>query len=434
MSSSPAHQTDLAIIGAGAAGLAAAIFAGEAAGSSPVGILLLDGAARPGAKILVSGGGRCNVTNAGVTPESFCGGPRPIIAKVLRAFDGAATTGWMRSLGVELKVEPEGKLFPVTDSSRTVLDALLRRVEELCVRCWWGCRVEALTHLPGEDHPWRVRPSGGAAAILARRVIVATGGLSLPKSGSDGAGLEWMRSLGHTIVPVTPALAPLVLRGNPSPGGRLAELSGMTLEVRLALAEPSGRRIADRTASAVFTHFGISGPAAMDLSRHLARWRLEHPGAEPHLTMGHPHLATVEDADRWLLDRARANPSRLAATAAADLFPDRLAKLLAGDMGRLGDLTRPQRRELATRFAALSLDCAGDRGYAFAEATAGGVSLREVDSRTMESRVAAGLHLCGEMLDVDGRIGGYNFQWAWASGYLAGRGAVSLLNTPPQQE
>ena len=434
-------HTDIAIIGAGAAGLAAAIFAGEEAADSRARIVLLDGARKPGAKILVSGGGRCNVTNATVTPDDYCGGPRTIIRNVLRAFDERRTVDWMRSLGVELKEEPTGKLFPVTDSARTVLDALLRRLREVGVECRWGWRVNGVypmeegfeltatkagdsTRPQRDDETEPQRDDDTERRLTCRRLIVATGGLSLPKSGSDGAGLEWMRTLGHTIIPTTPALAPLVLRAGEFPGGQFADLAGITLEVRLTLVSEAGKTIASRTGSVVFTHFGISGPAAMDLSRDIARWRMEHPGVVCRVLLGHPSLASAEAADHWLLERVRANPARMTASAAGELYPERLARLLGGEFGRLGELTRDARREAASRLAALPLEVRGDRGYSFAETTAGGVDLREVDPRTMESRVVPRMHLCGEMLDVDGRIGGFCFQWAWATGYLAGREAA----------
>lgn len=413
-------ETDIAIIGAGAAGLAAAIFAGETARASGRTVLLLDGARKPGAKILVSGGGRCNVTNERVTPDDFWGGPRPMIRNVLRAFDNRRTLAWMRELGVELKLEPTGKYFPVTDKARTVLDALLRAVERAGVRTRWDARARAVT--PTGDG-FRIDVRDVADPIHARRVVLATGGLSLPKSGSDGWGLDAARRLGHTVVPTTPALAPLLLRAGQSPGGRFADLSGLTMDVRLGLQLPGGKQLEERTGSLLFTHFGISGPAALDLSRHWLRARMDDPEAGAWVTLGHPDFATVEVAEKWLADQASRHPRRAIATAMGDLYPDRLARMIEPTDATFATLSRGRRRELATAIARMPLDVEGHRGWAFAETTAGGVELREVDVRTMESRRVPGLYLCGEMLDVDGRIGGFNFQWAWASGYLAGRAA-----------
>lgn len=417
---------DLIIIGAGAAGLAAAIAAGEAAAGRGARILLVDGAARPGAKILASGGGRCNVTHDRVTADDYCGGPRPLIRNVLAAFNEKATVDWMRRLGVELKVEPGGKLFPVSDSARTVLEALQRRVEELGIAKQYGARVTKISAPdpgPGPRH-FEIGLAGDAM-LRARRVIVACGGRSLPQSGSDGAGIELLRGLGHAIVPTTPALVPLVLTPGREPGGRFEDLAGLTLDVRLGLYDARGRRKFELVDSLLFTHFGVSGPAPMNLSRHWLRARLEAPGEAWAILMGHPRFNAPEEADAWLREAAARQPRRAVANVLAELYPDRLARILAEGSDRLVNLTRARRLELARALTRLPLPAAADRGWAFAETTAGGVSLRQVDARTMESRVAAGLHLCGEMLDVDGPIGGYCFQWAWASGHVAGRGAAA---------
>lgn len=428
-------QYPLVVIGAGAAGLAAAVFAAQAAkqgkGQSSQ-ILLLDGAKKPGAKILVSGGGRCNVTNACVTPEDYWGGSRNVIRNVLRRFSAEDTVAWMDSLGVKLKEEePWGKLFPVTDSARTVLDALLGRVKDLGVHTRFGFRVKNLT--PAEDSAWNIVAEDGQV-IQAARVIIATGGKALPKSGSDGAGYEWLRRLGHTIIPPVPALAPLVLdeggvEGSPF-SRRFGELSGVSIEARLS--ESSGKYDRANHANPIlFTHFGLSGPLAMDLSRHLARDRQQNPHAKQWVSLKFdlPEKARgnvpLKAAEAWLLDAIERWPRATVANVLIRIMPDRMAQMLAETVNnkRLCDLTRDERRGLAELLIDSRLAVKGDRGFSFAEATAGGVALDEVNWRTMESRKAPGLYLCGEVLDVDGRIGGFNFQWAWSSGHIAGSAA-----------
>lgn len=418
---------DIAIVGAGAAGLSAAIFAGEAAAPGTR-ILLLEGARKPGAKILVSGGGRCNVTNVRVKPEDYSGGSRRTIDKVLRAFDEERTRAWMASLGVELKLEPTGKYFPTSDKARTVLDALLNRVAELGVELRTGSRV---ADVAADGEAFRITLSENAGEILARRLIMATGGLALPKSGSDGAGLGWMERLGHRIVPTTPALAPLVIDPAIGCGAALRELAGLTVDVTLSLHGAGGKKIESYTGSLLFTHFGISGPAAMNLSRHLARHRIDEPDAPAEIRLSHPQFKSPEDADRWLQAQITESPKRTVANALSALWPQRLAEVLAEERGRLGDMTREERLSLARRLSGLSLPISGDRGYTFAETTAGGVDLRDINAATMESRRAPGLYLCGEILDVDGRIGGFNFQWAWASGHIAGTAAARSINPAP---
>lgn len=414
-------KADIVIVGAGASGLSAAIAAGETS-RGQLTIVLVDSTAHPGSKILVSGGGRCNVTNQSVSAQDYRGGPSSIIGKVLRAFDEAKTADWFKELGVPLKVEPDGKCFPRSDSARTVLEALQRRCRSLGVEEFFGARVNRIER----DHDLFSLFQHGGEFVSARRLVVATGGLALPKSGSDGAGLNWMRELGHTIIPTTPALAPLVLNANTTVGGRLREVSGVTLDLRLTFSDRDGRRIAEETGAVIITHFGLSGPAAMNISRAIARWRLEHADDPGVLTLGNPAFVKREDADVWLRDAAKQWPRRYVSNALWELFPSSVCELLGDGFQRMADLTREGRRELSERLSCLKVDVAGLRGYASAEATAGGVCLREIDARTMESRVVPGLHLCGEILDVDGRIGGFNLQWAWASGHVAGQAAARL--------
>jgi len=416
---------DIAIVGAGAAGLAAAIFAGEALAGAGARIILLEGARKPGAKILVSGGGRCNVTNETVTEEDYWGGPRKLVRNVLRAFGNDRTLEWMRAMGVELKLEDTGKWFPVSNQARTVLDALLRRSASLGVELRAGWRAAEAVR---EGEGFLVRPADGAGSVRARRLVLAAGGMSLPKSGSDGWGFAQARTLGHRIVATTPALSPLVARNDGSLGGRFSEFAGVTLDARLALTCGGGRLLEERAGSLLFTHFGLSGPAALDLSRHFLRACLEAPASSFSVRFGLAMFRTVQDADEWLQKQARAHARRTVTSVLCGIMPERMARAWAEDAApadtAMASLTRAARLALAESLARLPIPVTGDRGWSFAETTAGGVALDEVDVRTMESRVVPGLHLCGEMLDVDGRLGGFNFQWAWASGHAAGRGAA----------
>jgi predicted Rossmann fold flavoprotein len=411
------ESADAVIVGAGAAGLATAIFAArEASGAR---IVALDGARRLGAKVLVSGGGRCNVTNRIVTERDFNSGSRATIRRVLRGFPVSATTRFFEGLGVPLHEEEHGKLFPDSNQARSVLEALLREARRLGVELRTSHRVEGL--LP-RDGGFIVR--GISGDIAAGRVVLATGGLSLPKSGSDGGGLELARRLGHTVVPTTPALAPLLLKGEFH-----RPLSGVSCPVTLALHEAGAKPIRIEGAL-LFTHFGISGPAALDASRHLLRARLE--GRSTRLTANLLPGLDEASADRVLLDLVAQRPRQRLAGALADRLPASLADRVLETLGLdasmpLGRLPRDARRRLARALVTWPLDVTDSRGYAFAEATAGGVPLHEVDPGTLESRRQAGLYLVGEMLDVDGRLGGFNFQWAWSSGHVAGRAIARRL-------
>lgn len=406
---------DIAIVGGGAAGLAAAIFAGEAAGpSGSRSIVVLDGAKTIGAKILVSGGGRCNVTHEVVMPKDYFGNRR-IIKNVLAAFSVEATTKWFASMGVELKREETGKLFPVTDKARTILNALLTRCRELGVIIHQGHRVTAIER--SDESGFVLQHSHGA--LRATRVILATGGRSIPKSGSDGSGYELARRLGHHVTATVSALVPLVL------DDRMFHkaLSGLSLEVELSTVV-DGRAVDARTGSLLWTHFGISGPVVMDASRF---WCLARKQGEPVEVYGNflPGQ-TQEQIRQWFFVQTRDYPRRSLGSTLAQRLPRRFAEsliLVAGCDSRTAtaQLPRKDRDHLLSLLTKFPFPIVQDRGWNYAEVTAGGVPLEDINFRTMESKLVPGLYLIGEILDCDGRIGGFNFQWAWATGHLAGQ-------------
>ena len=410
-------SADVAIIGGGAAGLTAAIFAAQAAGGRK--IVVLDTAQKLGAKILVSGGGRCNVTHDIVRPEDY-NGTKNIVRNVLAAFDAAAAVRWFESMGVTLKREETGKLFPVSNSARTVVNALLGRCGELGVEIMTGCRTTAIAGTDGTHGTFAIDHQRGT--LRASRIILCTGGRSLPLSGSDGSGWALARQLGHTVTPTYAALAPLVLDGSMFH----AEVTGIAQEAELSTFA-NGKLIDRRTGSMLWTHFGISGPVVLDASRH---WIIAHEtGQRAELRCNLIPPDTFESAERWLIDTVARRPRQSILNLLTPRFPERLAAALLhhakiDSATPAGQVTREQRRSLVHTLTALPLPVTQHRGWNYAEVTAGGVPLNEIDYRTMESRSHKGLYLAGEILDCDGRIGGYNFQWAWATGYLAGRAAA----------
>ena len=400
----------VAVVGAGAAGLMAAIHAARGGQCGPV--VALDGARTLGAKILVAGGGRCNVTHHAVDETAFAGSTRPAIRKVLRRFDVARTVEFFADLGVALKREETGKLFPASDRARTVLDALVRRADDAGVAVRHPWRVEVVERSRGAF----VLRSASGERLEADRVVLASGGRSLPKTGSDGHGYVIARRLGHSVTPrVFPGLVPLTLpRDHP-----LCALSGLSAPVRLEVRSASGRRRVRMEGSLLCTHFGLSGPAALDISRYFIDARFDDHGAA--LVVNWLPAVAPDALDAAL----RGLGPRTPGTLLERWIPDRLVRTLCAvagvDASRPGHrLTRPDRAALARTLLEMPLPVTGDRGFSYAEVTAGGVPLSEVRLETMESRKCPGLYLCGEICDVDGRIGGFNFQWAWASGYVAG--------------
>lgn len=414
------EEVDIAIVGAGAAGLATAIFAARAAPKQQ--IALFDGAKRVGAKILVAGGGRCNVTNAVVTQADYSGGSSTIVRRVLHAFPVSETVAFFRGIGVPLHQEPHGKLFPNSNSGRDVLAALLAEVEHQRIALQTGWRIDQVER--NSEGTFQIRTT--SAMIHARALVLATGGMSLPKSGSDGGGYRLAQSLGHTLTPTTPALAPLVLEGEFH-----THLSGVSLPAELTLLAAAQRPLRLR-GDLLWTHFGVSGPVTLDVSRHWLRARLD--GIEARLSANFQPGKSFEDVERdWLASAARRPTAGVRATLAAWL-PARLAEALVSHCGipadvTLAHLSREQRRALLHAVIEWPLPVRDSRGYTYAEVTAGGVPLTEIDPATMESRRCKGLYLVGEILDVDGRIGGFNFQWAWSSGFVAGRALASSRST-----
>jgi predicted Rossmann fold flavoprotein len=396
------------VIGAGAAGLVAAIVAAE---HGPV--TVLERTADGGRKILISGGGRCNVLPAALEPHRFVtGSPRHLLRGMLRAWPLDAQRAFFeRELDVPLAFEAESaKWFPVSNRARDVRDALVGLARRRGVRFRFGT---ALTRLSQASGRWRIETD--SEAIDAARVVLATGGLSVPATGSDGHGLHLAVALGHRIHQTYPALTPLTA----APAVHAA-LAGVSLPVRLR-ATWHGKST-DASGGFLFTHRGYSGPSVLDLSHVAVR-----SGAS-----GTPATLRVNwsglDSDAWrgVLDSA----AGLVLTTVSRHLPERLAVRLLADAGVPGDrrgaeLRRTERAALIDALTAYVLPWTGDEGYRKAEVTGGGVALDEVHPGTLESRRHAGLFLCGEMLDAFGPIGGHNFAWAWATGRAAGLGATA---------
>ncbi len=432
------------VVGAGAAGLTAALRAAEAGAQ----VTLLNAHPKVGLKILMSGGTRCNVTHREVSERDFNGGSRPFISRVLRAFTVEQTLAWFGSLRVELKLEDTGKYFPVTDDAQTVLDALLRAAERAGVELRHGARVVRLERgmegsAPGVGYrlgiqrvvnsaafdygevkgrraeAWRLPAVEPDEWLEADAVVLATGGLSFPRTGSDGTGYALATALGHTLEPPAPALTPLTSADHWCRGAQ-----GVTLEAELTM-RVAGKKVATTRGSLLFAHFGYSGPAALDLSRH---WHRAEGSGERRVEANFAPGETREGVlATWLL-AAREGPRRTARQLLTGRVPERLAELMCREARvepgeRMSQVDRERRGVLIERMVARAMQVTGTLGYEKAEVTAGGVALSEVNPSTLESRLVPGLYLCGEVLDVEGRLGGFNFQWAWSSGTVAGRGA-----------
>jgi predicted Rossmann fold flavoprotein len=389
----------------------AAIFAASAGAES----LLLERTRDGGRKILISGGGRCNILPSRLDERRFItDSSRNTLRKMLRSWPLAEQIAFFeRELAMPLVEEAEtAKLFPASNRARDVRDGLLALAARRGAHFLPGTTVTGMAPAAGG---WEVEREGGAP-LAVDTVIVATGGLSVPNTGSDGMGLAVLEALGHTIHPTYAALTPLV--AEPAPFGPLA---GISLPVTLSARD--GGRSATSTGGFLFTHRGYSGPSVLDVS-HVAVRSRQDGDAGAKFSVRWTGLGEAE----W--ERAlRPEGTRTVAGVLRRELPERLADALANAASvppsrPLAQLRREERLRLIDVLVRGELPWTGDEGYRKAEVTGGGVSLAEIDPRTMESRRHPGLFICGEVLDAFGPIGGYNFFWAWATGRAAGEAAA----------
>ncbi|MBN1591167.1 MAG: NAD(P)/FAD-dependent oxidoreductase [Pirellulales bacterium] len=415
---------DVVIVGAGPAGLMAACGAARRG----LATRLVERNPEPGVKILMSGGGHCNLTHAtdarGIA-DAF-GSSGRFLRSALAALDPAALVEMMDREGVPCRTEPGGKVLPASDRAGDVLAAVTRRLARSGATLLSG---QTVVELAKSDDGFRVTTP--RSTIRTRHLILTTGGQSYPGCGTTGDGYRWAAELGHTIVAPRPALVPIVVDVD-----WVKNLQGITLPdvvVRVVAASEESalnvalprrvRPIAQRRGSLLFAHFGLSGPVALDLSRYVS----EAPrGRRPMLVCDLLPEVAEEELGTLFSDAAAREGSRSVASLLGRWLPRRLAESLCRQTGlppehRLAELPRGDRNRLARTVKQLTLHTTGTLGFEKAEVTAGGVALDEIDSRTMQSKQVPGLFIAGELLDLDGPIGGFNLQAAFSTGHLAGQ-------------
>ena len=404
---------DAIVCGAGAAGLVAAGRAGERGLLT----LILEKTGTAGSKIRISGNGRCNLSNTAPRRdfiEAFGQGGR-FLHSVFHRFFRDELIGLLGRLGVKTKPEPDGRIFPRSDNADDVANALMRYASQ------GGCKIHyhepvrdiLLEGASGHREICGVRTPSGI--YRARAVIMATGGRSYPSLGTSGDGYKMLRRCGHTINPLNPALAAFV-----SDAQRCRALEGLSLpDVIVSLRNDDGRGLFSERGEVIFTSSGISGPAALNLSRHATENLTE-------LMLDLiPDVSTV-DVERRIDETCGRAPRRHLVNYLKEILPARLAVDILNVKGapdaakNLGELSRTERRTLAHRLKTHLFPCRGIRGFAHAMTTRGGVPQEEIDPRSMESKLVSGLYITGELLDMDGPTGGYNLQAAFSTGWLAG--------------
>lgn len=388
------HSHDVLVIGGGAAGLMCALTAGQRG----LRVLVVEHANRVGKKILMSGGGRCNFTNTGATPANYLSGNPHFCKSALARYTPLDFIGMVERHGIAYHEKELGQLF-CDDSSKQIVKMLLDECEAAGVRIETGCSVE---HVQRTDEGFRLRTTRGSQS--APSLVVACGGLSIPSMGASGFGYELARQFGHTVLPTRAGLVPLTLTGKHQE--HLQDLSGVALPV---VATCNGRSFRNFM---LITHRGVSGPSILQISSY---WQ---PGDDLRLD-----LLPDGDALQLLREQQALRPAAELKTVLSDLLPRRFAQRLCElwlPNKPMKQFNEPQLREIATQLQNWPLIASGTEGYRTAEVTLGGVDTDELSSSTMQSKKVPGLYFIGEVVDVTGWLGGYNFQWAWASGHAAG--------------
>lgn len=401
------------VVGAGAAGMVAAISAAETGRGR---VLLLEGNDELGRKVLISGNGRCNLTNVSADdPGRYHGSHPRFVRPALAAFPVQETLRFFADLGIETHEEKRGRLFPRSDQARSVVDLLADRLATCGVEVCRGIRVDRLEPLAGGG--FRVGRSGGPL-WEADRVVMCCGGVSVPKLGADDSGMRLVAALGHRATPLYPGLVALE-----SPDPHVRRLQGVKVWARVQ-AEP-GRAVVADTDDLLFAKYGVSGFAILNLSAVLVRHLREQGPLRLSVSLL-PEM-TAEQASQMLKERWERHPHRSLALTLAGLVHAKVARSLLEKVGldpeqRAGGTGKRERWDLARVLTAWEIEVTGPRDFEYAEVTIGGIRTDEVDPHTLESYVVPGLYLAGEMLDVHADLGGYNFQWAWSSGHVAGQG------------
>jgi len=425
-----AMKFDIIIIGGGPSGLMAAIAASRSGNAD---VLLLDKGDKLGRKLAISGGGRCNVTNNKELDELIrhIPGNGRFLYSAMSVFNNKHIITFFESLGIRLKEEDNGRMFPATDKAKTVVDALVSQVRRQGVHIRANSPVERVIYENGRVDGIELK---NGERIGAACVIIATGGKSVPQTGSTGDGYRWAEEAGHTITELFPTEVPILLS---DPFIQSRELQGLSLrDVKLTVWNPKGKQVISHTGDMIFTHFGISGPIALRCSQFIHKVKKQHEVGSVLMTLDLFPEQTVEELFSHIYGHIKANPKKIVKNSLRSAAPERLPERLVPVLLRKSELNWELSGEHASKqsvfsFAqtakALSLHAHGTLPLEQAFVTGGGVSVKEIDPKTMQSKLIKGLYFCGEVMDIHGYTGGYNITAAFVTGHTAGRHAAESV-------
>jgi len=412
------HHTDVIVIGGGPAGLMAAISA-SAQGAR---VCLVEKGSKLGRKLIISGGGRCNVTNAKPLDELIkqMPGNGRFMHSAFAQFSNQDIISFFEELGVKLKEEDRGRMFPVTDKAVTVANALIHKMKSQGVDVHLNSPVERVLYEQGRCRGILLR---NGDSLMAPCVIIAVGGASVPQTGSTGDGYTWAREAGHTVTDLYPTEVPLIA-SDPFITDRT--LQGLSLrEIEMTLYAPNGKKVSTQEGDMIFTHFGLSGPAALRMGHYVSVTQRKHGAVPLRLTIDLMPEKRVDDVARESWSLLEAQPKKAVKNVLKGYLPERLLPLLLGICGiseetTLSHMPKQNWMELAQTIKAFPLTITGTLSLEEAFITGGGVSVKEIDPRTMQSKLMHGLFFAGEVMDVHAHTGGYNITIAFASGHVAG--------------
>jgi predicted Rossmann fold flavoprotein len=404
------------IIGAGAAGIIAA----WKAASSGAPVVLCERNSKLGIKLLISGGGKCNITHAGPMEDvrnAFLHHEARFLRPSFFRFGNDAIVNMIEAEGVRTYTRPDGRIFPVSGRAGEVVDALAGLLKRTHVDVRLNTRVESISRSGNCVNGVKINTH----EIPSSHIVLATGGASYPKTGTTGDGFVWARALGHTVVPIRPALAPISVRPHLPPHWRGVAVRGGSLA-----AYSNGKKICSWDGDILFTHEGVSGPAALEVSRPAAAALVHHPVSLQFDFLPSKEFAAV---DAELNDTIQTQRGKMVGTLLEAWLPNRLIPALLQfinvDPAKRGHvLTREERRAVVRLLKSWEIGAVGSINIERGEVTAGGIGLNEIDPHSMRSRKMRGLYVCGEVLDIAGPVGGYNLQTAFSTGFVAGESAA----------